>query len=154
MIFQDFVGSIIGSIITTIGAVAVWVIIDFIKKYQERKKLRKNIGLLYHLFAKGISESHLAIKIKKIIDEIGKNDMLNILKFTVDADNSTRLLFSKEFIIHILFGRGRNDISISCNELTYHFEFPNKNQNVLEKFLEFYREQCKNENVKLKLKSL
>jgi len=150
LLFQELIGSIIGSVIATIGSIMVWVIIEFLKKYRDKLKLRKKIRLLYNQFAKRRIEPYMAIKIANFIDEIGKKNILTVLKLILDEKGMARVLISEGFIVKVIYGHSQNNIDIRYNDLTYNFEIPNKNQECLDKFLEFYREQCKNEKIRLK----
>ena len=153
MLFQDFVGSIIGSFIATIFSIFTWYIIEKIKKSGPKRMLRKNINKLYELFAKKELGSFKAIKVSKLIGDIGKENLLTILKLTLDEKkNETYALISGDFYIKVIFSRGLNIIDFTCKtkERNYSYEQPEENQECLESFLTFYEEQCQLEHIKLK----
>jgi hypothetical protein len=154
MLFQDFfgtiIGSIIGSFIATIGSIIVWLTIEFLKKYRDKKKLRKNIRLLYKNLAKGTIQAYMAIRIANLIDEIGKKNFLKILKLILHTSGARRALISKDFTFRVMYGPGQNSIKIIyADNYSYSFESLDQDPKYLNKFLEFYKEQCKNENIKV-----
>ena len=151
MLFQELIGSIIGSIIATIGAIMVWVIIEFLKKYQEKRKLNKNIQLLYKEFAKEMLEPYMAITIKDLIREIGLGKFSKILKF--DGGPGDRVFFfsNENFIIELSFQKGENRVGIRKTNTTdcYYYNEPDKYRAIRDSFLEYYKEQCKNSKIKI-----
>ncbi len=152
MLLQDFIGPIIGSVIgSIIGSILVWLIIELIKNYKPKRKLKRNIRKLYEEFAKREIEPYKAIRMSKLIGDIGKKKVLSILKLTLmDEHKGRSTLISGDFIIQVAYTPGRNDINIKYGDLTYYYNKPDENQNFLDKFLEFYEEQCKLEKIKLK----
>lgn len=150
MLYQNLIGTIIGSAIATTGSVLAWVFIEISKKFRDKRKLNNNIRLLYREFEKGTIEPYIAIRIANLIDEIGEKNILTILKFTLHDEDEVYVLVSTEFIIQIMYKDLYNTIIIKYGALEYHYDNPNKNQTCLNKFLEFYRDQCDKEKIKLK----
>lgn len=155
MLFQDFVGTIIGSIIgtslATIGSIVVWVIIEFLKKSGPKRRLRRNIKKLYEEFAKKEIDPYKAIKMKPLIEEIGDKDFLTILKLKlIITEGGSHILTSTEISLQLTYYPGQNGIEIRYGSAKYYTDRPEENQECLEKLLEFYEEQCKLENIKLK----
>lgn len=57
---------------------------------------------------------------------------------------------SGDFITKVVYTPGLNEIDIRYKDLTYNYNKPEKNHECLERFLEFYEDQCKIENIKLR----
>jgi len=127
-------------------------IIELIKNYKPKRKLKRNIRKLYEEFAKREIDPYKAIRMSKIIGDIGKKNVLEKLKFTLDEPGGAYVFISGDFITKIIFFPGQNNININCTakNLYYSYEKPEENQECLNKFLEFYEEQCKLEKIRLK----
>ena len=150
MLFQDFIGSIIGSFFATIGSILAWVIIEFLKKSGPKRRLKRNIKKLYEEFAKKEIDPYKSIRMKPLIEEIGEKNMLTILKLKLMIEKGSHIFASDIFSIQLTFFPGQSSIQIRCGSAKYFYEKPKENQECLEKFLEFYEEQCKLEKIKLK----
>ncbi|KKL56286.1 hypothetical protein LCGC14_2246930 [marine sediment metagenome] len=160
MILQDefsgsIIGGIIGSIIATIGSVLVWVIIEILKKSREKKKLKKNIRLLYKEFAKETLEPYMSINIKELIREIGTQNFLKLLKFDGEFVGDAILFSSEIFMIELHYKKGENRVGLIEKkdlEKRFYYNEPNTFAEIREKFLEYFRSQCENSGIKIKIK--
>ncbi len=150
MLFQDFIGSIIGSSLATIGSILTWVIIEFIKKSRPKRRLKRNIKKLYEEFAKKDKDPYKTIKMKPLIEEIGKKNILTILKLKLIIGEGSHILTSDKLSLQLTYYPGQCSLQIRYGDLSYFYSKPEKNQECLDKFLEFYEEQCKLEDIKLK----
>ena len=150
MLFQDFVGSVIGSFMATIFSILTWFFIEIIKNYRPKRRLKRNIKKVYEEFAKKEIDPYKAIKMKPLIEEIGAKKILTILKFKLDITGTSHVFISNEFLIHLSYFPGQSDIEIRYGGLHYFYSKPGENQECIDKFLEFYEEQCKSEKIKLK----
>lgn len=155
MLFQDFVGSIIGAVIgsflATIGSVLVWLIIEKLKKSKPKRILKRNINKLYEEFAKKKIEPFMTIRMSTLIEDIGKKKLMTKLKLTLQETRDTLYVLMYEDIgVTIINGATQHEITIRYGKLSYNYEKPEENPECLQKFLKFYEEQCKLEKIKLK----
>lgn len=157
MIFQEnIIGSIIGSTIATIGSILVWVIIDQLKKLFEKRKDSKNFIELYKLFSKEKLELHMSLNIANLFDEIGLKKISKVLKFTFQRAydeylKTTSYIYENQLFSITLMCEGYyNEIDIKEGNVIYDYKNATTNLIIKERFLKFFREQCKNEHIKLK----
>lgn len=157
MIFQEnLIGSIIGSIIATLGSILTWVIIDQLKKYFERKKDSENFNKLYKLFANQKLEIHMSINIENLFEEIGLKKIQKVLKLIyrtiyVDYLRTTYYIYENQlFKISLYCETGFNEIEIEEGDKIYDYKKENTNTLIKDRFLKFFEESCKNEKIKLK----
>ncbi len=158
MIFQEnIIGSIIGSTIATIGSILVWVIIDQLKKYFEKRKDSKNFIKLYKLFAKEKLELHMSINIENLFEEIGLKKIQKVLKFKFQlrydeyARTNDYIYENQLFKISLMCSDGYNEICIKEGALLYDYKKETTNLPIKKSFLKFFEESCKNENINLNL---
>jgi len=159
MIFQEnIIGSIIGSIIATIGSILVWVIINQLKKYFEKRKDSKNFIKLYELFAKEKLELHMSINIENLFEEIGWKKIQKVLKFIFQlsydehARTNDYVYENQLFKITLMCSDGYNKIYIQDGALTYDYKKETTNLAIKIFFLKFFEENCKNEKIKVNQK--
>lgn len=153
MIFQDnIIGSIIGSAIATIFSILVWVIIEILKKWNERHTLKKNIRKLYKQLTKEESEPYIAIDVADLIDQISKEKILKLLRFDLQEHEPGYVLINDIFVVKVLYKQGTNIIEIDERKknMPYQYENPTKNVETKKSFLEYYKEQCDKEKIKIK----
>ena len=151
MLFQDLVGTIIGSSISTAFAILVWVIIkitdDFLAKRKEKKKFSK----LYTLFAKTRLEPFLSIDIANLIDDIGIKKFSKVLRLWQRTDPNGYLFSNQRLRIHIIFVRGANKIRIyDHGNIEFDYQKANVNFMIKEDFLKFFEAQCAMNKIRLK----
>jgi len=158
MIYQEnIIGSIIGSTIATIGSILVWVVIDQLKKYFEKRKDSKNFIRLYNLFAKEKLELHMSIDVENLFEEIGAKKIQKALKFIFQLRydeylRTNNYIYQNQlFKISLLCADGYNEIDIQEGDLIYDYKKETTNLPIKTKFLKFFKDSCKNEKIKLKL---
>ncbi len=151
MIFQaDFIGSIIGSAIATLFSIGAWASIEQIKKYFRKRKDNKNFKELFLIFSKKTLKPYMSSEIWILINEIGVEKILKVLKLTLEDFDAGIILANENFKISIAYKLRTNTIVIKDRSIQYNYKTPNTNDIVKEGFLKFFEERCKNEKIKLK----
>ncbi|MFX1296100.1 MAG: hypothetical protein ACFFD2_14780 [Promethearchaeota archaeon] len=154
---ENIIGSIIGSTIATIGSILVWVIIDQLKKYFEKRKDSKNFIRLYNLFAKEKLELHMGVNIENLFEEIGFKKIQKVLKFIFQLRydeylRTNHYIYENQlFKISLMCADGYNEIYIQEGDLIYDYKKETTNLHIKINFLKFFEDSCKNEKIKLKL---
>ena len=158
MIYQEnLVGSIIGSIISTVGAILVWVILEKLKSFLIKIKDKKNFNKLYNLFEKRKFEPLFSIEISNLIDEIGIDKFLKVLRMA-QQHSATGHRFAGYrfmnplFMIDIWFMGGNNLVEIREGEALFNYNQEDKNLFIKERFLKYFRDQCEKDKMKIKQK--
>ncbi len=159
MIFQDnIIGVIIGSVISTAGAILVWVGIEVLKYFWVKRKDNRKFNRLYNLFGKNKYEPLMSIEIANLIDQIGVNKFLKVLRMSQRHDYFDHRIPGYEFVnplfrINIKTLGDNCDVSIYEGGVKFYYKKENSNVIIKERFLKFFMEQCEKEKIKIKKES-
>ncbi|MBA7710390.1 hypothetical protein ES703_119332 [subsurface metagenome] len=156
MLFQNSIQilyDIIGSAITIGTAILVWFCIEKLKKFLKNQILHKNFQKLFRIFSRERLEFYMGIEIADLIDEIGTKYLLKILKlYKTNFEHGIKLI-GDTFQIIIEYLGVRNSLRLYQGNTVFFYSESGANLIVKKQFLKYFEEQCKNEKIKLRVKS-
>jgi len=148
----DFIAKIIGSLIATFFTILVWIIIEKLKERGEKKKLEKNINTLYKILLNKKLDAHTSTEVTNLlVYEIGIENVNKILKMRTIQFGGGYKFESNLYILRTHLGRFPNTMIISevPSGPRYNFTEPNTNEPIYERFIEDFKKNCKEKNIKL-----
>jgi len=146
------ISDVIGAILATFFAIMTWWIIEKLTKWREWRALVKAFNELYGLLLEKEYNSTKSIEVVNLIlEDIEEKNFKKIVKLNYSMKEGFHFFEGNDFKIEAMIGIGGHHLKIYQYGMPiYNYWKPEEAIETQKNFLEYFKTQCKRENIKIK----